>query len=84
MYKSANHERLNTLVSELSELATVEISGFNKNIDELLVSVPEDQKKQVEGLKIMMHKVTALSKKGKSKEANELINKYKNGCKNNK
>ena len=84
MFKSANHERLNDLVTELSELATVEISGFNKDIDNLLVSVPENQKKDVEGLKIMMHRVTALSKQGKTKEANELINKYKNGCKNNK
>ncbi len=72
------------LSSELSAEANFKIEGLKKNIDDVLVSVPDDQKKEIEGLKIMFTRALNLSKKGRTQEVNEIIKKYKNGYKSSK
>ena len=56
----------------------IEMAKFDKVFEEVVKGVPEDQKGEVERVKIICNKAIALAKEGKQEESNQLIKTIKN------
>ncbi|AHK11387.1 hypothetical protein F132_41 [Flavobacterium sp. phage 1/32] len=56
----------------------LELAKFDKVFEEVIKGVPEDQKGQIEKVKIISNKAIQLAKEGRQEEANELIKTIQN------
>lgn len=82
-----NSSRLNSLL-ELAEESKIrmnlQISIFDETMNELIKSVPEQNKTELEEFKGFQQRAMNLLKEGKVKEAQELIKSFSDGSKNSK
>lgn len=76
-------KQLTELSSKVSEQIPSLIDGFEEGLDIAIRNAPDKDKNDLEGLKSTFQKSFELAKKGESVKAIEIVNKFRDGRKNN-
>lgn len=84
MFKGKSLKQLIEISKQTTKKLNVELEILDKTLDETIKQVPDEQKSEVEKIKGNAQRVFALMKKGKIKEANELIKTMQDGSKSNR
>lgn len=77
-------EEMSRIATASSKTLESQMNVLGDTMGELLKTVPDDQKAEIEGAQSLMTSVINSAKSGKFEKANELIKNFENGRKNSK